>query len=178
MTLNLKTCDSTHDSINMIRPHHCRLPRMSFLLLSKAPIWFLMDLAVWDFAAKTPDGLLEQFVGLPVIGKQFVSEILPRLHFRLFHREVCELPRLNVPRMQRRGFVPKPCLAGYFRCLNNIFSLFVPTKGYFFAIIRHTDSFPSAHASSRWSYRCFEQTPLHLNISVRCAFWKRSQQRR
>jgi len=38
-------------------------------------------------AAKTPDSLPENFLGLPVIGIQFMSEMLPRWHFSLFHCE-------------------------------------------------------------------------------------------
>ena len=74
-----------------------------------------------SFAAKTLDGL-------PAIGIQFMSAILSRLHFGLFHREVCRFSRQNVPRMQRRiGSHLKPCLIGYFQCLNSIFHLlFLP----------------------------------------------------
>ena len=32
-----------------------------------------------------------------VFGIQFMSEILPRLHFRRFHRVVCGLSRFSVP---------------------------------------------------------------------------------
>jgi len=78
------------------------------------------------FAAGTTDGLPEHFVGLPVVGIQFMSELLPSLHFGLFHRECCGISRLSLPRMQRRvAFVMKPCLVGYFCCSNSIFHLLV-----------------------------------------------------
>jgi len=48
------------------------------------------------------------------------------------------------------------------------------TKWLFFALIRHTESFPSAYPSSIWSYSCFEQLPLHLRIC--CAFRELSEQ--
>jgi len=55
-----------------------------------------------SFAAEPPDDLPEDFIGLAVIGNQFMSEIIPRLHFGLFHAEGCRLSRLNIPRMQKR----------------------------------------------------------------------------
>ena len=65
---------------------------------------------------------------------------------------------------------------GFFLFLHSIFHLLVPPRGCFFAIIRHYDLFPTKEPSpsSRWSYRCFEQPPLHL--SVRCAFRALSEQ--
>jgi len=58
-----------------------------------------------SFAAQTLDSLPEHFVGLPVIGTQFISEILPRLHFGLFHRGGCWLSLLSLLWIQRRvGF--------------------------------------------------------------------------
>ena len=79
--------------------------------------------------------------------------------------------------MERRvGFVLKPYLVGYFLCSNRVFYILVPPKGYFFAVIRHNESFPSAYPSSSWSYNCFEQQPLHLRLF--CAFRKFSKQGR
>ena len=85
------------------------------------------------FAAETPDVLPEHFVDLSAIGIQFIPDILPRLHFGLFHREGCELSRLSVQWMQRRlGFVLQPRLVAYFLCLNSFFHPIVPPQGYFF----------------------------------------------
>jgi len=127
-----------------------------------------------SFAVKTPYYLPENLVCLPVIEIRFMSEVLARLHFGLFHREWWRLSRLCVPRMQRVGFVMKPCLVGYVLCSNSIFHLLVRPRGYFFAIIRHTESFPSAYPSSRWSYSCFKQPAIHLH----CAFREFSEQGR
>jgi len=69
------------------------------------------------FSVKTPGGLLEQFVALPVTGIKFISENLPRLlDFGHFHREICGLSLHSVSRMQRTkvSFVLKPCLKDYF----------------------------------------------------------------
>jgi len=120
-----------------------------------------------SFTAKTPHNLPERVVCLPVIGIRFMSEVLARLHFGFFHRERRGLSRLCVPRKQRVGFVMKPCLVGYVLCSNRIFHLLVRPRGYFFAIIRHTESFPSAYPSSRWNYSCFKQPPLHLRCALR-----------
>jgi len=77
----------------------------------------------------------------------------------------CRLLPLGAPQMQRRvGFVLKPCFIGPFFCLNSKLHLFVSSRGYFFAIIRYIDSFPSAYPSSRWSYSHFEQLPLHFRV--------------
>jgi len=73
------------------------------------------------FAAKTPDGLPEYFVGLPVTQIQFMSGIFPTLRFELFTARALNfrLSRLSAPRIQRRVcFVLKPWLVGYFLCLN------------------------------------------------------------
>ena len=60
-----------------------------------------------------------------------MSEILLRLYSGLLHREGNGLSCLSVPRMQRRfGFVLRLCLAGYFLCLNNVFHVLVPPRGY------------------------------------------------
>jgi len=49
------------------------------------------------FAVETSDGLLEGFFGLPVIGIQIMSGILPKLHFRLQHNhKACGLSHLSV----------------------------------------------------------------------------------
>jgi len=52
-----------------------------------------------SFDAETPYSLPEHMVCLPVIGIQFMFEILPSFYFGLFHRECCGLSRLRVPRM-------------------------------------------------------------------------------
>ena len=58
------------------------------------------------------------FVVLQVIEIQFLSEILPRLHLSLVHREGYGLSGLSVSRMQRIiGCVLKPCLLHCFLCL-------------------------------------------------------------
>ena len=122
-----------------------------------------------SFAAETPVGLSEDFVDLPIIGIQFIPEIIPRVHFGLFHLEGCGFSHRSVPQMQRIfGFVMKPCLVVYFLCLNSLFHFLVPPRGYFIAIIRHTESFPFTYPSWRWSCSWFEQLRLHL--CVRCAF--------
>jgi len=112
---------------------------------------------------KTPDGLPEPFIGLPKIGIQFMFEMMSRLHFGHFHREGCSFSGLGVPRMQRKcGFILKPCLIGYFPCLNSVFRLLALPRGYFFAIIRQTESFPSLYPSSKMKLQLFEQLPLQL----------------
>ena len=51
-----------------------------------------------------------------------MSEILPKLDFGHFHREVCGHSHLNVPRIQKRFcFVPEPCLVGQWRSQTQIF---------------------------------------------------------
>jgi len=90
-------------------------------------------------AAETPDGLTEHFVGLPVIRIPVVPEILPILHFGLFLI-------ISAPQMQRFGFIWKR--ESYVICVNSTFHILVPTRGYFFAIIRHTESYLSAYPSS------------------------------
>ena len=46
------------------------------------------------------------------------------------------------------GFVLKQCLPNYFICLNSIVHSLVQTRGYFSAIPRHTEPFPSPHPTS------------------------------
>ena len=75
--------------------------------------------------------------------------------------------------MQRFSFVPKPCFVGYFFCSSRIFHFTVPPRGYFFVIIRHTESFLTACESSRWSHNCFQQLPLHFWVC--CSFWDLSE---
>jgi len=52
--------------------YYLHLPRMCSSLLSKTTFWSLMDLAVGDLLPETPDSLPEYFIGLPVIGIQFM----------------------------------------------------------------------------------------------------------
>jgi len=66
-----------------------------------------------------------------------MSGVHPELHFGLFHRKAYGFSRLTGPRMQRRIYF-EPRLAGFFLCLNNIFNLLVPPRGYRFAAIRQT----------------------------------------
>ena len=99
----------------------------------------------------------------------------PKVAFWNFSPWRLRISRLSVRQMQRRvGFVLKPYLVGYFFCSNRVFYILVSPRGYFLAIVRHTESFPPAYPSSRWSYSCFEQQPLHLRVF--CAFRKFSKQ--
>jgi len=127
------------------------LPRISFSLLTKTPFRCLMDFEGWDLLPQRRHTVLpEHFACLPVIVIHFMSEILPRLHFGLFHRECCGRSRFSIPRMRRSvGFVVKPCLVGYFLCSTSIFHLWVQPRLYVLDIVRHTESFPSASPSSR-----------------------------
>jgi len=49
------------------------------------------------------------------------------------------------------GFVLMSCREGCFLCLSSIVQFLVPGRGYFFTIIRHTESFPSVRPNSRLS---------------------------
>jgi len=101
------------------------------------------------------------------------SNLCPRMHFGLLHRDRLQLSCLSVPRMQwMLGFVLKSCLAKLFLCSNSTFHLLVPQRGNFLAIIRHAESFPSSYPSSG----CFQHLPLQL--CVRCAFRKLTEQGR
>ena len=141
------------------------LPRMFSSLLSMTLYWSSINLAVWDLSPpdilpETPVILPEHFVGLSVIGIQFMREMLPRFHYALFYREGCERSGLSVPRIERRcSFVLNACLAGYFLCMNTIF--------------HHAEPFLATFPISWWNYSCFAQSPLHL----RCAFWELAEQR-
>jgi len=100
------------------------------------------------FAVETPDGLPDN---LPVIGVQSMSAIL-RAFLTFFHLSSVFV-RLSVPRMQRKfGFVLKTYPVGCTFCSKSIFHLLVPPRGYFFAIVCHTESFSSRDPSSEWSY--------------------------
>jgi len=93
------------------------------------PLWFEGSSSTRFSAAYTLNFLPEYRVGLSVIGVLFMTEILPVLHFELFHRDCCGLARLSVPWMQRGlGFVLKPSLVSYFICLNSIFHLLVSPR--------------------------------------------------
>jgi len=95
-----------------------------------------------------------------------------RLHYGLSYHEGCWLLILSVPRIQKGSSIAlKPDLVDYI-----YLHLLVAPKGYFCAITRHNESFPSAYQSSRWSYSCFEQQPLHLR--VHCGFREFSEQGR
>jgi len=132
------------------------MARMSFSLLSKTPIWFLMDPKVWMFWREDA-------------GWFATTLCLLASNWNPVHG----LIRISVPRIQRIfGFVLRSGLAGYLLCSNSILHLLVPPPGYFFSSIHHTESFPSTYPSSRWSCSCFEQPPLHL----RCAFQELSEQ--
>ena len=134
-----------------------------------------MEKAILDFCHGNSGWFSRILADLPVTWIYFLSEIIPRLHFGIFRSEGSGLSCLCVPRMQRRvEFVLKPRIAGYFRCSNIIFHLLGSNTGYFFAMIRNRDSFPSTYTSSRWSYNCLEQLSLYLR--VRCAFWELSEQ--
>ena len=76
-----------------------------------------------------------------------ISEILPRLYLWHFHCEGCGDMRLRATQMQRNfDFGLMPCLAS-FLCSNSILYLLVPARDSFYAIIRHTQPFPSAYLS-------------------------------
>ena len=67
----------------------------------------------------------------------------------------------------------KPCLKStFFAWISSFTSCF--HQRLLFCLPCHTKSFPSACPSSRWSYSCFEQPPLHFR--VRCAFRGFSEQ--
>ena len=57
-------------------------------------------------------------------------------------------------------------LCCYFLYLHSIVRLLVPPRSYFCAIIRHTESYPSAQLNSSWGYSRFERLPLHLPSAV------------
>jgi len=74
-----------------------------FSLLSRTPFLSLMDLAILEFLSRrTPYGLPEHLVGLPVNGISFMSEICPRLHFGHFHRVGCRFSLLSL--VPSRGY--------------------------------------------------------------------------
>jgi len=75
---------------------------------------FDISTSMRSFDANTSDGLPEHFDDLPIIGMQFIPEILTRIHFWLFQRKGCEHARLtaNVVKMYL-------CL-GYFLRSNSI----------------------------------------------------------
>jgi len=88
-----------------------------------------------SFTAETPDGLLGHFAPLTEIGTVFMSEIVPRLHLGLYHLEGCGLLHPSVSQvsemLRRFGFVPRSNLVCDFICVNSIFHLLVPQRGYF-----------------------------------------------
>jgi len=57
-----------------------------------------------SFAAKTPDGLPEHLVGLPVLGIQFVSESFSPRGLLTF------APQRTANAKKRAGFISKPSL--------------------------------------------------------------------
>jgi len=114
-----------------------------------------------SFDANTSDGLPEHFDDLPIIGMQFIPEILTRIHFWLFQRKGCEHARLtaNVVKMYL-------CL-GYFLRSNSICHHLV-----FYCVVTFLPVLDSpsrfrmhAYPSSRRNYSCLEQLPLHLRTS-------------
>ena len=122
-------------------------------LLSKTPFWSSMDLSACDFLPRLHRMVLtEHLVDLPVIGIQFMSAILPRLNFGLFHREYCGLSHISSAYSECRGFgfVLKPCLVGYISRVAS-FAYWCHHQGVTFLGTVATQSFPSAYPSSRWS---------------------------
>jgi len=82
-------------------------------LLSKTTFWSLTDPAVCDLVPQKPDSLPEYFIGLPVIGIQFMSEMLLRLHF-VFFRGLRTFARQHIVNRKRFGFV----LVSYYKNQN------------------------------------------------------------
>jgi len=81
------------------------------------------------------------------------------------------LSRLSVPRMQRRGFVLKLCLVGYFICLNSTFHLLVPSGGYFLplfaALSRLRPNNPRAAGEDVFNTVYNLTHSKHCNVAVR-----------
>jgi len=85
-----------------------------------------------------PDGLVEKYAGLSVIGACLK---LSQDDIEYFQFEHCRLWHLNALQMQRIfGFVLKPYLVGCFLCLNSIFNLLFHNGVSFFASLHEVVS--------------------------------------
>ena len=140
-------------------------------------------------SAELLDSLPKHFVGLPVIGIQFMSEIFTGFNFGQFHLDGCCLSRFSVSWIQRNfGSALKPCLVGYFSCLNNSFSLLVPqrvtylplyvTPSRFRPHVRAADKATAAlnsrHSTSAFDKHFGSSRNKDDTLSIRCpkrSFW-------
>ena len=149
---------------------------MTYSFLSTTPffLWRILHYSIFPF--ETPDGSKDTWLNWQGLKYTLCAKVLQDCNLGFFATEAAKpCAKICCTNKEYSAFL-KLCLLAYFLARLRSFNSWYNPCVLCFAIIRYTQSIPSACPTSRWRHSCFEQFTIHLNLI--CAFQKVTEQGR